>query len=632
MSAGSERLRTADGRTIDLDPTFSPAPGDPAIAILPVARRVLARHDPAGESLRIVDELGAAADLQAALTVGGVSLWPRRRLVAWRRLHDLIMWRGIIAELGIEPGAGLQADDAADLPEPLRDLLGLSNPDAGAETGADAGRSRAGRPAAANRRAPSQLRLIARGVRRLVGAAPDAPKPSAAATAMAAALAADRANLATWFTGDRRPLLVLSDAGVFQTVDTPAGPVRLDPFLAPIVDRLRSSALEPVVVELSRDRPPADPGERRVSSRAITAATDEPSAIASAAVMAAAVSARLAIANARIDLDGIDVGPRLVDAERAFAQTGVAPWILARDRIERFLAAHRPAGILMINEYSRPEWLAAARAAGIPVAAVQHGIIHRVHAGYVMPPRTPATILADRTWVFGAYERNLLLAHGYREDEVVVGGAPRLDLLRGLDTSRDDAAAAAAREALRTQLGARPGERLVVFSSTNNGDVRRLVVAPALAAILDRPLPNVRLVVKLHPAEAPHDLYERLAAGLAGAGGFDPPPISTIREVDLFGLLRAADAHLGIHSTVLTDAIVAGVRNLIFVGFPGSDLLDYVDRGVARPVRNGVDLLAALSDSSTANPTDRAAFLGAHLAAGDASERVAGDLVAWLGR
>jgi hypothetical protein len=424
---------------------------------------------------------------------------------------------------------------------------------------------------------------------------------------------------------------VLTDSAVHQVVDTPDGPRRLDPFLGPIVEALRDTRVDPVLVDLA-NAPGVATADRSVPVRAITSVADDPAERTGAEAAAAAAGARLEMARASVDLDGIDVGPLLLDAERSFAGDGIGPWLLARARIEGFLAGHRPAGILLVNEYGRPEWLSAARRQGIPVAAVQHGLIHRRHAGYVLPGRTPALVLADRTYVFGPFEQRLLTGGVYHDDEVRIGGSPRLDLLARRDAGWTANDAAGDREALRTQLGARAGERLVVFSSTNNADIRRLVVAPALEGFLDRPLPGVRLVVKLHPAEAPHDLYEWLAAGLAAAGGFDPPPISVIRDVDLFTLLGAAEAHLGIHSTVLSDAVVAGVRNLVVVGFPGSDLLDYVDRGVARPVRDGGDLLAALDEPPPA-PDDeaRAAFLADQFQPGHAGARIAADLLDWLG-
>ncbi len=618
---GDDDARAA--RVVVLDAAWTPGPDAgplaDAIAIRPLARLALSRHDPHGEALELADRLDAQAGLDAALNAGDVSLWPRRRLVAWRRLHDLILWREIIAELGIRPGETVTGDP----PDALRDLLAVMGGDANLREAAAASTVRFSTKAP-----PSLARRVVRRGRALVR--PRAP----AAPVAVPPFAEDQGRLEGWFAGGRRPLLVLTDPAVHQVIDTVDGPRRLDPFLGPIVERLRGTRLDPVTIDLSSA---AGDAFRTVPLRAITSVPDDPTDRAAADRAATAARTRLAGASASIDLDGIDVGPFLVEAERAFAADGLGPWMLARARIERFLADRRPAGILLVNEYGRPEWLSAARRHGIPVAAVQHGVIHRAHPGYVLPRRTAGLVLADRTYVFGPFERQQLTSGVYRDDEVRIGGSPRLDLLARSEAARaasggDAGDDARDRAALRARLDARPGERLVVFSSTNNADIRRLVVAPALEAILDQPLPGVRLVVKLHPAEAPHDEYERLAAGLAAAGHFEPPPVSVIRDVDLYTLLRAADAHLGIYSTVLSDAVVAGVRNLVVVGLPGGDLLDYVERGVARPVRDGSDVLAAL-DAPPPAPDDaaRAAFVADHFLSGDAGARIAADLAAWLG-
>ncbi|HEY7132036.1 MAG TPA: hypothetical protein VH440_07275 [Candidatus Limnocylindrales bacterium] len=610
----------AGERVVVLDPAWTPRGDEPAIPIRTAARRALATQAPLDRALELVDRFADQAGLDEALTVDGVALWPRRRLVAWRRLHDLVLWRAILTDLGVGRGTTVRADAP---PEALRDVLAAAGLAPEAERRPATATADSAAPDGRRRQA-TVARRLARRVRSIVGGRPNPAVPPAAD-----AHAGDRERLLAAFGADRRRLLVLTDSGVHQEVETDDGPRRLDPFLGPIVNRLRGTALEPVVVDLATGSAPADGA---ASFRAITAGTDDPAARASARSAAESASTSLRAAVAGVDLDGVDVGPVLLDDERRFVADGIAPWLLTRGRIERFLATARPAGLLLINEYGRPEWLSAARRQGIPVAAVQHGIIHRAHAGYVLPHRTPALVLADRTYLFGDFERRLLTAGVYREHEVRVAGSPRLDLLAAHDAATSATEAAAERQRIREALGAGAGERLVVFSSTNNPDLRRLVVAPILAAVLDRALPNVRLVVKLHPAEAPHDLYERLAAGLAAAGGFDPPPVSVIRDVDLYALLRAADAHLGIHSTVLTDAVVAGVRNLIVTGFPGGDLLDYVARGVATPVRDGGDLLAAL-DAPPPAPDDagRAAFLADQLDGADASERIAADLVAWLG-
>ena len=72
--------------------------------------------------------------------------------------------------------------------------------------------------------------------------------------------------------------------------------------------------------------------------------------------------------------------------------------------------------------------------------------------------------------------------------------------------------------------------------------------------------------------------------------------------------------------------------NLLADGLAGADLLGYVAAGVAVPVRDGGDLLAALgaAASGALREGDAAAFTAAHFEPGIASERIAGELTAWL--
>ena len=140
------------------------------------------------------------------------------------------------------------------------------------------------------------------------------------------------------------------------------------------------------------------------------------------------------------------------------------------------------------------------------------------------------------------------------------------------------------------------------------------------------------MVVKLHPAETDEGPYRAVIEGAARARGFAPPPITVVQAVDLYRLLGAADAHLGIHSTVLTEAVFVGTPNLLATGVQGGDLLGYLDAGVALPVADGGDLIAALDrvGEGVITPEARAAFVAQHFEPGSASQRIADDLLAWL--
>ena len=164
------------------------------------------------------------------------------------------------------------------------------------------------------------------------------------------------------------------------------------------------------------------------------------------------------------------------------------------------------------------------------------------------------------------------------------------------------------------------------MSTVHTPFVRRSHLAHMIEVCLGGPLPGVHVVFKQHPGERDEGPYRDLLDGLARAGGYAPPPISVVREIDLYRLLRAADAHLGLHSTVLTDAVMAGTDNLIARVEASGDLLGYVAAGVARPVTRVADLRAALDHPQPAHPAARQTFIEDHFRPGEASDRIVAEI------
>jgi hypothetical protein len=425
-------------------------------------------------------------------------------------------------------------------------------------------------------------------------------------------------------------LLVVHSHAV-QRIDTSGGPRFINPYLDPIEERLRGTRLDPIAVELwasSDDAATwqrlAEPGAERTlpgDVLRLMGVPEDADRLRADANEAASLIGRLTYP---VVVSGVDLAPALAARVAAQARSLLASRAISIWRIRRLIARLKPAGLLLADEYHRQDWLAAARAEGIPTVAVQHGLIYRWHNGYIHASRPAALRLPQRTYVFGRWERRLLASESvYHDDEVLVGGSPRLDLISPLPVDRD---------ALRAELGVAPGDRMVVISGTWGPTYRRFHYPLSLARLMDRPLPRVHLVVKLHPGEPDDGPYRAVIEGVATAGGFPAPPITVVRTIDLYRLLSAADAHLGVHSTVLTEAVAVGTPNLLADTLAGADLLGYVSAGVALPVRNGGDLLAAL-DAAAGGAIDqsaRQAFLDDHFEPGDASGRIATDLLEWL--
>jgi hypothetical protein len=630
-----------------LDPAWSPSADDRGdlVAVRQVTESVLSREDLFPATTRLLDEWAAQTGIAEALTVDGTSFWYRRRLWAWRWLHERLIWIGILDELArsrtitaveIPPAeetaladvvrlfaarAAIQLRGAEDSPASAQDaeIVGELR-DSMAADGVEAARGRARHPLIGS------LRDLVRRTRLL-------PADRRRARIEARRAAMDRRAAAFASEGTRR-LLVVADPATYQEVTTPTGRARMDPFLGPIVDRLAGTTLAPIVLELgtraaddatwARTTGPA--GGRVLTADVLARQFGAPDDGPVSAVAADRVAADLARREGRIEVGGLDLGPALLAGLERFARIILPARLREVARERRLLEALRPAALLTIDEYGRTEWLSAARQAGIPVVAVQHGIIHAWHPGYQHRTRPDVRAVPQRTYTFGEFERRLLLEGGeYRADEVVVGGSPRLDLVKASTPTAGDASA------LRAELGVAAGERLLVISTTFAEVFRRFYAPVAFASLVGRPIPGVRVVVKLHPGEKDGELYLRLLDGLRGPGEPARTDVSVVKRVDLYRLLAAADAHLGLYSTVLTEAVVTGTRNLLAATQAASDLLGYVAAGVAVPVRSPGDIAAAIeAPQSESDASARRAFLEDHFRAGPATERIADDLVAWL--
>jgi hypothetical protein len=615
----------AGRRYVVTDESWTARGDSDVLALRDLVVQALARRDLLAESMSRLDAWAEGTGVIEASTVDGLSAWYHRRLHLWRWLHERLAWLAILDVLLAD---GDIASIEIDGDEPvLTEMAQIVAPIRGIEVKAataedDDARSTPARSAAADQGPISRLRRL----------------PGRIQTAVRRARVDRRLRR---LAAEPARLLVLVSRGDRQVITTPNGPRQRNPFLDPVIDALAGSALEPIVLELGGTtdgddwaRLTAPAGARSLPGELLATRFSQPDDLDTKTRVESAVE-RVGAISAPMRVGEVELGP-LVKAELIRGIRGALAGRL-RDlpRMRRLLQRLRPVGILLVNEYGRPEWLAAADAEGIRSAAVQHGIIHRYHVGYRYPDRPPQLILPSWTYIFGAYEAQLLTGDSvYRSDEVAVTGSPRLDLVA--DPDPDAAGSAAAREAVRRELGVAQGDRLVVVSTTAAAVLTRFGVIPALGRLFDHPLPGVHLVVKLHPAETDGTRYERLIQGIAVARGRPAPPLTIVKAIDLYRLLAAADAHIGSYSTVLTEATVVGSPNLLAAADAGGDLLDYVAAGVARPVSDGADLLREL-DASVARRRDpaaiaaRNAFVEEHFLAGAAAPRIAADLIGRIG-
>lgn len=606
-----------------LDTTWTPKVGDrpDLIAARQVLGRVVERVDLFDGALDIVDRWAEATSLADTLTVEGTTYWYRLRETMWRWVHERLLWRGVITDLERQ---GRIDDVRLDVDEPaLTDVVRARWPESVTEPTAGA----PGDSAAAVAPAPLPS-LMGRIARRLRGVAPPERRPAGAGITDGSERERREAILsarAEALAGSPRPrVIVLTNPGTHQRIGAPGGE-RRDPLFGAVIPALAERGYQPVLFATGLDQRRDDDwalieGDERLLPQYLTATRwsrpedDGRAAMAVESMLTALDRA----AGTPLDLDGLDLSTQFLEALRTAATQIVRTDVRMLARIERLLGEIGPAAIVLAQEGIRTPWLMAGRRAGIPVVAVQHGVLYAGHAGYPNR-RHPALCLPTMTCVNGPFERDALLQLGYEPEEVVTTGSPRLDL----DVApADPTAEVAERKAVRQELAVADGDRLLMVSTLNLRFVQNSHFVHMLEVVLGGPLPGIHLVFKQHPGERDAGPYEALLLGLARAGGYPPPPISVIKDVDLYRLLRASDAHLGLLSTVLTEAVIVGTPNLIATTGRLTNLLGYVEARVASPVQSPGDVRAAMADPRPAEPDARAAFLARHFLPGDASDRI----------
>jgi hypothetical protein len=298
------------------------------------------------------------------------------------------------------------------------------------------------------------------------------------------------------------------------------------------------------------------------------------------------------------------------------------PWaVRSREEMAAALATVRPAVLCLYAETSG--WgraaVAAAREAGVPSLALQHGILYPKYYSYRRSAGEEDSPRPDRTAVFGEEARRLLVAlGGYGEDSLVVTGSPKFDALLAAASEPD-------RDRVRARLGIAAGETLVVVASRYRAirDTHRSIgtAFPALVAAVEA-VPGVVCLVKPHPAEPPDAYVERIREAGAARVRLVPP------SSELVDLLNAADALVTVESLSAIEALVLD-RPVLILNMP-NNLRGLVEQGVAVGVETGVDparaLRSVLFDEATraALATARQRYLSdvAHGVDGASTERI----------
>ncbi len=608
-----------------LDLAWTPPPGEreDLVPARPIVEDILRRRNLFYESLDVLDAYAEGSDLAGRLMAGGVTWWPHARSFLSPGVHERLLWCHLLTELVRRTGYSDVAIHA-DRPALVDAAHALEVSPGGLSVRSAEGPGASQRPEAADRSPQPGVTLAAR-VRRLAGRmgrfglrilrrVRGVPRAPAGPERRAALLEERIRTLAT--QPDR--ILAIVTAASFHTVRGDVSDRLVDPYVDPIVQQLTSQGASVGIVAIGLDhRRAADWAKCELDPRLIPMSLPNAGPGPDGSNEDHHGGGRLRdLPDIRLGDDGFDLGP----AVRSMV-ADLEPWFARQRKMmemaEAVIGELRPGALFTAWEGARTAWLGAARRRGVPSVAVQHGVVYHRSPDYVRPPHA-GLVRPDLTCVFGPYERALLVEDGgYDAGSVIVTGSPRMDP----DAARTPASPDE-RQTVRTELGVAPGDRLLVVSAGRRFIGDTVHGLSMVARLLGGPVPGVHVAIKLHPESRGDERYEALLTGLARAGGYAAPPLTHVRDIDVYRLLRAADAHLGLYSTVLTDAVLTDTPNMIAVGQAWADIIDYVEAGVATPVRTVDDLRAFMSDPKRARSEDRSRFIAAHYRSGDAIGRI----------
>ena len=259
--------------------------------------------------------------------------------------------------------------------------------------------------------------------------------------------------------------------------------------------------------------------------------------------------------------------------------TGVShlqfPWSArAMDEIGAALDALRPRVAITYAEAggSGRALILEARRRGITTVGLQHGFIYRHWLNYLHEPdemepssRNPSDRGFPRpslTLVYDQFAAEHLTGVGrFPPASIAVTGSTRLDAFAETGRLMDDEA----RRTLRAAVGAQPGQHLVVVATKYTQIAGAL--GPLIAAV--RTMPDVRLVIKCHPAESGAP-YERAAGGA-------PNVTIAPASADLARLVAVASLLVTVNSTAAIEAMPLDVPALV-VALP-NNLSPFVEAG-----------------------------------------------------
>lgn len=253
-----------------------------------------------------------------------------------------------------------------------------------------------------------------------------------------------------------------------------------------------------------------------------------------------------------------------------------------KDLATQMIKKEEPDLILLANEYSWRErsLVIAAKLLNIPVIAIQHGVIHEFHRGYMYRKKeiTLGCPLPDITAVYGSYYYDLLTGiSSYPKDRVIITGQPRYDHLFEAEQKYS-------RNEVIGKYKINPNSKIILWTTQCHGLTMKENVAnfETVFNCMENIKENITLIIKQHPGET--NKYTKMIYRILKK--YKINVVITAKDADTYELIYACDVLMTKSSTTALEAILLD-KPVIVLNLSGEqDVNNFVQEGVAKGVYN----------------------------------------------
>lgn len=243
------------------------------------------------------------------------------------------------------------------------------------------------------------------------------------------------------------------------------------------------------------------------------------------------------------------------------------------ERLLKFLKIKK---VITVDEADRPRCLiVAANRLNLKSFAIQHGLINETSSAYLIPSKDEI-LIPSTTFLWGNSFKELLIKNTnvYKDKNLQIIGQPRTDYLH---------------KKIKDKQFDKDNKKKILFVTQPIEDLAQGAINMLCESLTN--LENYKLIIKLHPADKLHKMYEACCI----KNGITNYEIT--KELDIYDALIWCDLIISVHSTVVLEGAILNKPSICIILPKYNDEGNFVKSGLSMGASSSNELCKLLSDS-----------------------------------